>query len=74
IAMVMCGFTIDDAAWVVQWHVIAMYLPSFFTGHLIARYGAGRVVFAGLLMLLASAASGLAGITFTNFAIAMILL
>jgi MFS family permease len=74
IAMVMCGLTIDDAAWVVQWHVIAMYLPSFFTGHLIARYGAGRVVFVGLLMLLGTAASGLAGITFTNFAMAMILL
>lgn len=74
IAMVICGFTVDDASWAIQWHVIAMYLPSFFTGHLINRFGAGRIVALGLLMLIGTGIAGVTGISFPNFAIGLILL
>ena len=74
IAMVICGFSVDDASWAIQWHVVAMYLPSFFTGHLINRFGASRIVMIGLVMLLGTGIAGLVGITFTNFAIGLILL
>ena len=74
IAMVACGFSVDDSAWVIQWHALAMYGPSFFTGHLIARYGVERIIFVGLSMLVAAAIAGLAGITFINFSVGLILL
>lgn len=74
IAMVACGFSIDDSAWVVQWHSLAMFGPSFFTGHLIARFGVERIIFAGLAMLVAAAIAGLLGISFINFSVGLILL
>ena len=74
IAMVACGFSIDDSAWVIQWHSLAMFGPSFFTGHLIARFGVERIIFAGLAMLVAAALAGLAGISFINFSVGLILL
>jgi MFS family permease len=57
LAVVGCGFTTGNAADIVSAHVIAMFAPSFFTGHLIARYGASRIVAIGLFCL---AAAGLA--------------
>ena len=48
LAMHLSGHSQESANWGLQWHVIAMYGPSFFTGGLIARWGAGRVVAAGL--------------------------
>jgi MFS family permease len=57
-----------------QWHVIAMYAPSFFTGHLIARFGAGRVATAGLALTGLSAAIGLGGVDVPHFWGALILL
>lgn len=74
IAMVACGFTVDDSAWVIQWHTLAMFGPSFFTGHLINRFGVERIIFAGLAMLVASAVAGLTGITFGHFSVGLILL
>lgn len=74
IAMVGCGFTIDDSAWVIQWHSLAMFGPSFFTGHLIARFGVERIIFAGLAMLVGAAVTNLAGIGFANFSVGLILL
>lgn len=74
IAMVACGFTVDDSAWVIQWHSLAMFGPSFFTGHLIARYGVERIISIGLAMLVASAIAGLSGITFGHFSVGLILL
>ena len=41
----------DDTAWVIQWHVLGMFVPSFFTGHLISRFGEGRIMAGGLLLL-----------------------
>src|SRR6185437_6625142 len=47
IAMIGCGFQFPDAALVIQWHILGMYAPSFFTGHLIARFGLVWVMGAG---------------------------
>jgi predicted MFS family arabinose efflux permease len=74
IAMVACGFTVDDSAWVIQWHALAMYIPSFFTGSLIARFGVEKVLAAGMALLAMAGAFGLAGIDYANFAIGLILL
>ena len=74
IAMVGCGFSVTDSTLGIQWHVLAMYLPSFFCGSLIARFGKGRVVFAGLILLMAAGGLNLAGTALWNFWGALILL
>src|SRR5699024_4262608 len=62
LAMHLCGHSQASANLGLQWHVIAMYAPSFFTGGLIARLGAGRVAAAGLLLTGLSVMVGLSGI------------
>lgn len=74
LAVVGCGFTPGNAADVVTSHVLAMYVPSFFTGHLIARFGVEKVVGAGLVILAAAGAVALQGVEIENFFIALILL
>jgi MFS family permease len=74
IAMVDCGLSVNDAAFALQWHVLAMYVPSFFTGGLIARFGAARITAIGLFMLGGAGVVALSGIEFHHFAIALILL
>lgn len=74
IAMIDCGFTTANAAWVIQWHVMAMYVPSFFTGQIILRFGAERVCATGLALLGCAATAGLLGISFGHFAVTLILL
>lgn len=74
IAMVDCGLTVNDAAFALQWHVLAMYVPSFFTGGLITRFGAPRVTAAGLFLLGAAGVVALSGVAFQHFAISLILL
>jgi len=74
LAVVGCGFQQNDAADVVTGHVLAMFVPSFFTGHLIARYGAERIVAIGLLILATAGAVGLMGVELGNFFVALILL
>ncbi|MEY4981912.1 MAG: hypothetical protein RIR62_178 [Pseudomonadota bacterium] len=74
LAVVGCGFTKGDAADIVTGHVLAMYAPSFFTGHLIARFGAERIVAIGLVILAAAGAVAIAGIDLVNFFAALILL
>jgi len=74
LAVVGCGFTAHNAADIVSGHVFAMFAPSFFTGHLIARFGAERIVAAGLIILAGAGIVALAGIALTNFFIALILL
>jgi MFS family permease len=74
VAMIGCGFTKGDASWVIQWHVLAMYVPSFFTGQIIKRYGAEKITALGMVMLMAAAGAGLAGITFGHFAVALMIL
>jgi MFS family permease len=74
LAMKMCGLSVSDSNFGIQWHIVAMYGPSFFTGSLIARFGAPRIVAAGLLLEAASAAVGLSGITAIHFWATLIML
>lgn len=74
LAMHMCGLPLSDSNFALQWHVVAMYAPSFFTGSLIARFGAPRVVAAGLLLTAAAALTGLSGLDAWRFSGALVLL
>jgi MFS family permease len=74
LAMKMCGLTLSDSNFGIQWHIVAMYGPSFFTGALIARFGAPKVVAAGLLLEACGAISGLSGITAMHFWATLIVL
>ncbi len=74
LAMQMSGHSQENSNLGLQWHVIAMYAPSFFTGRLITRFGAGRVVIAGLVLTGASAAAGLTGLDVAHFWLTLILL
>ncbi|PCH96472.1 MAG: MFS transporter [Rhodobacteraceae bacterium] len=74
LAVVGCGYTQDLAADIVMGHVIGMFLPSFFTGHLIARFGASKIVGLGLAILAFAGIVNLAGVELTNFFVGLILL
>jgi len=74
LAVVGCGFGVVDASNVVTAHVLAMFAPSFFTGHLIARFGAERIMGLGLFILALAGAVALNGVELTNFFGALILL
>lgn len=74
IAMVGHGHSIDHAALGIQWHVLAMFAPSFVTGHLMARFGKERVTAVGLFLIGVSAAVALAGLELTHFWVSLILL
>lgn len=74
LAMILCGHSQENANLGVQWHVIAMYAPSFVTGRLISRFGAGRIVAAGLSLTGLSIAIGLAGLDVANFWLTLVLL
>ncbi len=74
LAVVGCGFATAQAADVVTGHVLAMFAPSFFTGHLIARFGVERVIGAGLVLLASAGVVGLSGVTLPHFSVALILL
>jgi MFS family permease len=74
LAMVACGLTRTDAALGIQWHVLAMFAPSFVTGSLIARFGPHRIVAAGLVLLAAAGLVGMTGIELVHFWGGLILL
>lgn len=74
LAMRLCGLSQEVSNLGLQWHVIAMYAPSFFTGRLIARFGALGVVAAGLALIAASAVVGLMGLEVAHFWVSLILL
>jgi MFS family permease len=74
LAMHMCGLPQEASNLGLQWHVIAMYGPSFFTGRLITRFGASGVVTAGLVLIAASAAVGLTGVDVAHFWLTLVLL
>jgi MFS family permease len=64
----------NDAAFVLQWHMIGMYAPAFFTGHLIHRFGVLNVILAGIVLLFICIVSALSGTLVMNFWLAMFLL
>jgi MFS family permease len=74
LAMVLHDHHRDAAVLGIQWHVLAMFGPSFFTGSLIQRFGAERVVATGLLLLMGCALTALAGASVAHFWAALILL
>ncbi|MEQ9693961.1 MFS transporter [Shimia sp. SDUM112013] len=74
LAVVGCGFEEGIAADVVTAHVLAMYVPSFFTGHLIARFGTEKIVALGLAILAGAGVVAIQGVELENFFIALILL
>ena len=74
LAMRLCGLSQESSNLGLQWHIIAMYAPSFFTGRLITRFGAARVVAAGFAFTAASAAIGLTGVDVAHFWLTLILL
>jgi MFS family permease len=67
LAMKICGLSVGDSNFAIQWHIVAMYGPSFFTGALIARFGAPVIVALGLLLEATAATIGLSGITAMHF-------
>lgn len=74
IAMRMCGMQVGEAATVIQWHVLGMFVPSFFTGDLIRRIGVLPVMAAGAALLGAHVAVALSGQEFAHFLSALVLL
>ncbi len=74
LAMIGCGFSVDEATLGIQWHVLAMFAPSFVTGRLIARFGKERIVALGLTILIGCAIVAISGIELANFWLALILL
>ncbi len=74
IAMQICSLPFSDVATVLQWHVIGMFAPGFFTGHLIKRFGALSVMGVGLALTLACVAIALSGVEFNQFLWALFLL
>jgi len=74
IAMQQCGLPFADAAFVLEWHVIGMFAPGFFTGHLIRRFGAVPVMAAGVALNLACVAVALSGVELHQFTVALFLL
>jgi MFS family permease len=74
LAMVAYNHSVDEAAMAIQWHVLAMFAPSFVTGHLIERFGRERVVFAGLTLLASAGMVAVSGLAIWQFNLTMILL
>jgi len=74
IAMVACGHTVGEAALGIQWHVLAMYGPSFVTGRLITRFGKEWVTMAGLLLMAVSGAVALHGLSVGHFWLSLVFL
>jgi MFS family permease len=75
LAMYDCGHTVTEATLGLQWHMLGMFAPSFFTGSLIVRFGVERIVVAGLLLILTAALIGVSGgTTVAHFWSALVLL
>lgn len=74
VAMVGCGHPFGAAALGIQWHVLAMYGPSFVTGRLVARYGRERFTALGLVLIAAAAATNLSGLGLAQFWSGLVLL
>lgn len=74
LAMAACALPFSDATVVIQWHVVGMFAPAFFTGHLIRRFGVLQVMMVGAALTLACTVVGMSGISFAHFWLAQTLL
>lgn len=74
ITMKICGYNADDSSLVIQWHVLGMFVPSFFTGDLIQRFGAVRVISCGILIFLLHLSLALSGTELFHFTTGLIFL
>ena len=74
IAMQICSLPFSDVATVLEWHVIGMFAPGFFTGHLIKRFGTLPIMGAGLALNIVCVMVALSGVDFTQFLVALFLL
>lgn len=74
LAMQMCGQSLGSSATVIQWHVLGMFVPSFFTGNLIRRYGVLTIMSIGIMLLAGHVSIALTGIEFLHFLSGLILL
>ncbi|MEP7030647.1 MAG: MFS transporter [Pseudolabrys sp.] len=74
LAMVGCGHSVTDATLGIQWHVLAMYAPSFVTGSLITRFGVERITAIGLGLIALTGVVGISGITVAHFWTGLVLL
>ncbi|MDP1693077.1 MAG: MFS transporter [Burkholderiaceae bacterium] len=74
IAMERCGLSFSDTALVLEWHVLGMFVPSFFTGHLVKRFGALPVMAVGVLLNLLCIAVALSGIELMQFLLTLLML
>lgn len=74
LAMDVCKLPYSDAAFVLEWHVIGMFLPGLYTGHLITRFGANRIMLIGCILMLLCCVIALTGVNLMNFLIALFVL
>jgi len=73
LAMVACNHPFSDAAFVIQWHFISMFAPSFFTGKLIQRFGLRTILLTGVALNVGCAAIALSGLDVAHFWFALVL-
>ena len=73
LAMVASNHPVGDAGMVIQWHVVGMFAPSFFTGHLINRFGLIPIMLTGAVLLLSAVSAALLDILVVNFMVSMFL-
>lgn len=74
LAMIACGHSFNSAAFVIQWHIIAMYAPAFFTGQIINRLGVINVILVGAGLLVAASLVNLSGVAVAQFWVGLALL
>lgn len=74
LAMKLCGFSFEESTTVIQWHIVGMYLPAFFTGNLIVRFGVLRIIMVGTVLNLICVGFAVTGIEMMNFWVALVLL
>ncbi len=74
LAMTVCGFNVSDTAFVIQWHVLGMFAPSFFTGSLIRRFGVLTIIKVGTVLNIVCVAVNLSGVEIQDFWLGLVLL
>ena len=74
LAMIGCGFEFDKAAGVIEWHVLGMFVPAFFTGRLIERFGPRNMILAGGVLFVLCIAVNIHGQSIWHFSCALVLL